>query len=128
MKRLSAITILFLLTIIINCKAFASLSTEYKQAIYNIFPGLHNFAEEKSNWLDSSIVEESHDQYIILKKTYTYYSKKSQVIFDIKRDPTFSVEVTLYITKDYKTVNDILNELQKQIKYKFKKEINFKLK
>ena len=125
MKGLSAIAILFLLISIIYCNLFADLSPSYKQAIYDIFPGLHNFVEEKNNWLDSSIIEESHDKYTVLKKTYTYYSKQSQVIFDIKREPTFSVEVTLYITKDYRTVNDILNELQKNIKYKYKKEINF---
>ena len=103
----------------------AELSSTYKQAVYDIFPSLRNFAAEKNNWLDSSIIEESHDKYTVLKKTYTYYSKRSQLFFDIKREPTFSVDVSVYIAKDYGTADNFFNELQKQIKYKYKKEMSF---
>ena len=125
MNRLSAIIIFFIFCSIITHSSLAELSSTYKQAVYDIFPSLRNFAEEKNNWLDSSIIEESHDKYSMLKKTYTYYSKRSQVIFDIKREPTFSVDVAIYITKDYGTADNIFNELQKQIKYKYKKEMSF---
>lgn len=125
MNRLSAIIIFFIFCSILTHSSLAELSSSYRQAVYNIFPSLQDFIEEKNNWLDSSIIEESRDKYTVLKKTYTYYSKRPQVIFDIKREPTFSVDVIVYITKDYGTADNIFNELQKQIKYKHKKEMTF---
>jgi hypothetical protein len=125
MKQASAITNLILIFLSIGSIVLADLSPEYKKAVYNIFPSLHNFAEEKNNWLDSSIIEEDFDKYIVLKKTYTYYSKISQVILDIKRDPTFTVDVAIFITKDYMTADDTFNRLGKEIKYKYKKEMGF---
>jgi hypothetical protein len=125
MKYFYAILIIIFNLAVIPLNSIAKLSSEYKGAIYDIFPSLHNFVEEKNNWLDSSIIEEDQNTYTVLKKTYTYYSKSPQVIFDIKREPTFSVDVTLYITKDYKTADQLFNDLQKHIKYKYKKEINF---
>ena len=125
MKKISAIAIFVLMFLSIEIIVFAELSPAYKEAVYNIFPSLHNFAEEKNNWLDSSILEENFDTYTVLKKTYTYYSKTSQVILDIKRDPTFTVDVTIFITKDYQRAADTFNQLQKEIKYKYKKEMGF---
>lgn len=105
--------------------AIASLSSEFKQDIYNIFPTGSSFSGEQKNWLDSAVVEHSNEKYTELRKNYTYYSKYGQTIFDIKRDPTFNVDVQIFIAHDYMSAEGLFNSLQKNIDYKYKREINF---
>ncbi|MDY6820197.1 MAG: carboxypeptidase-like regulatory domain-containing protein [Deferribacterota bacterium] len=123
MKSLFAIVLLSIL--LTNTLYSDTLSEEYKNKIYNIFPKLSDFASQEANWLSSNIASEQYDKYVLLKKSYTYYSKSSEVIFDIKRKPIFSVNIDLYVAKDYVTAKNIFDRLTKKLHAKYSKPINF---
>lgn len=118
MKKLLIFSFLFLLPALLFAENLL-------QDLYDIFPKSEQLSAGTSRWVYTSIKEERFKEYAVLSSSYTYFNKSSEQIMGIERQNSFTVEISLYYSKNSSVSSDIYAKLTKKGYFPVKKELSF---
>lgn len=118
MKKLLIFSLLFLLPALLFAENLL-------QDLYDIFPKSEQLSAGTSRWVYTSVKEERFKEYAVLSSSYTYFNKSPEQIMGIERQSSFTVEISLYYSKNSSVSSDIYARLTKKGDFPVKKELSF---
>ncbi|MGA1845580.1 hypothetical protein [Deferribacter abyssi] len=120
MKQLFRNLIIILFFFSVVTISFAS--NDSLLTLEKLFPDVTVLEGGELKWLTTAFYAEKTEDYISLRRHYTYFGDKETKILDIKRKKTFKVVAILYFTKNALKANELFDVL-KQIRADFSKKI-----